>query len=224
VRFHSPPAVEREYKTLLSGDNTIVTPVTSGPTTLSACSDAKGRPLTVYELNIARGVFGDSIDYSKVRIIKGKYFAGQSDGIPMAPNGNIYWPQDNGDLTTVDSVTFIHEMTHVYQHQHGVNVRAEGIPLQVAHRHPLMGYDAYAYDFVQGKPFESYTIEQQSEIAEGIFLGYLPNIIPQGPPSIAMACPAPRSTWLPPVPGTTTSSNPTTSDPKPTPGPSVAPT
>jgi len=32
----------------------------------------KGRPLTNYEINEAKEVFGDKIDYSKVKIITGK--------------------------------------------------------------------------------------------------------------------------------------------------------
>ena len=44
----------------------------------------------------------------------------------MAPDGNIYWPQDNGNMANSFPKLFIHEMTHVIQFQHGINIAISG--------------------------------------------------------------------------------------------------
>jgi|GEM_PF-666740 len=49
--------------------------------------------LTPGELDLLWPIFGRGIDYSIVRIHKGKYLFGlQSDDVVMTPNGEQYWP------------------------------------------------------------------------------------------------------------------------------------
>jgi uncharacterized membrane protein YidH (DUF202 family) len=126
------------------------------------------RPLTLGEVAIARSVFGDAIDYAKVRLIKGKWWPFQPRRSAMAPMGDIYFHPDGGgwsDDFSREPVArqgfFIHELTHVWQAQ------AKGkfyLPLM---RHPFCHY---RYGFEPGKPFERYGLEQQAEIVRHAFL------------------------------------------------------
>ena len=53
---------------------------------------------------------------------------------------------------------FIHEMTHVWQHQQGIDVKTRGTFERT-----------YDYTFTPGKCFEDYLIEQQGTIVEDYF-------------------------------------------------------
>jgi hypothetical protein len=126
------------------------------------------RPLTAGEIDLARSIFGDCIDYSAVRLVRGKWWPFQPRNAAMAPMGNIYfhpegggWSDDFAAETVRRQAFFIHEMTHVWQAQ------AKGrfyLPLM---RHPFCRYD---YHLTPGKPFGSYGLEQQAEIVTHRFL------------------------------------------------------
>jgi len=49
------------------------------------------RPLTTGEITLARSIFGASIDYARVRIVRGRWWPFQPRGIAMAPTGNIHF-------------------------------------------------------------------------------------------------------------------------------------
>ena len=49
----------------------------------------KAAPLTPGEIELARSIFGDAIDYSKVRLVKGKWWPFHPRSAAMAPMGNI---------------------------------------------------------------------------------------------------------------------------------------
>ena len=136
-------------------------------------SDAKGetlqdghsRSLTTDEIELAKSVFGDSIDYDLVRIYKDKYFMFQPKNVAMAPDGNIYFHPDGGlyvsnfgQASLEMQGLFIHEMTHIWQHQSGVNVALRG----VFNRN-------YSYSLSAGQSFSSYGIEQQGNIVRDYF-------------------------------------------------------
>ena len=126
------------------------------------------RSLTDGEIALGRSVFGDAIDYSKVRLFRRKWWPFQPRNSAMAPMGNIYFHPDGGawsDDFSKESLHrqafFIHEMTHVWQAQ------AKGrfyLPLM---RHPFC---RYSYKLKQGRPFERYGLEQQAEIVAHRFL------------------------------------------------------
>lgn len=140
-----------------------------------------GRALTSDEMAEARFVFGRKINYSGVRIFNEKYFFLQGSNYQMSPDGNIYWPNECGNLAVCGggpiAKNFIHEMTHVLQHQHGVNVLWQGFILQAAKYLSLTMYDPYSYTYDPNRSFRSYNIEQQGSIAEGIYLNRHPNNI-----------------------------------------------
>ncbi|MCY7270744.1 MAG: vgr related protein [Sphingomonas bacterium] len=122
-------------------------------------------------------MFGASIDYARVRIIRGRWWPFQSNGIVMAPTGNIHfhpadprWSADYAAESLSLQGLFIHEMTHVWQsHKHGRFY----LPLM---RHPFCRYD---YQLKQGRPFDVYGLEQQAEIVRHRFLADRGATVPQ---------------------------------------------
>ena len=126
------------------------------------------RPLTAGEIALARTMFGDSIDYSKVQLVKGKWWPFHPRNAAMAPDGNIYfhplgggWSDDFAREPLLRQGYFIHEMTHVWQAQRGGPLY---LPLM---RHPFC---RYRYQLTPGKSFSRYGIEQQAEIVRHRFL------------------------------------------------------
>jgi hypothetical protein len=124
------------------------------------------RSLAVGEIALARSVFGDAVDYGRVRLVRGKWWPFQPRGVVMAPTGNIHfhpgdpnWSEDFSDAPIGSQGLFIHEMTHVWQRQKGIY-----LPLA---RHPWCRYD---YALKPGQRFEKYGIEQQAEIVRHAFL------------------------------------------------------
>lgn len=144
-------------------------------------SERTGRPLTANEVIEAKTVFGDRIDYSQVRVIDGKYVFTQTSNYVMSPDGNIYWPDACSGLATCNGGaslgTFIHEMTHVMQYQHGVNVLGQGFRLQAGKFLSLGIYDPYKFTYDPSRAFSSYNIKQQGDFARGIYYGRYPNKI-----------------------------------------------
>ena len=126
------------------------------------------RPLTTGEIALARTMFGDAIDYGRVKIVRRKWWPFQPKGITMAPTGNIHFHPDSPSWSEDFSAEglglqglFIHEMTHVWQAQ------AKGrfyLPLM---RHPFCRYD---YRLKEGQPFAAYGLEQQAELVRHRFL------------------------------------------------------
>jgi len=126
------------------------------------------RGLTPREIELARSVFGDAIDYSKVRLFKGKWWPLHPRSAAMAPMGNIYfhpegevWSEDFSREPLGRQGFFIHEMTHVWQSQKSGRLY---LPLM---RHPFC---RYSYELKPGKPFHRYGLEQQAEIVAHSFL------------------------------------------------------
>jgi hypothetical protein len=137
------------------------------------------RPLTHGEVELARSVFGEAIDYSRVRMIRRRWWPFQPRGIVMAPCGNIHfhpkspqWSDDFAKEPLHRQGLFIHEMTHVWQAQERGRFY---LPLM---RHPFC---RYSYELVPGRPFDGYGLEQQAEIVRHAFLagrGGRPRISP----------------------------------------------
>jgi hypothetical protein len=124
------------------------------------------RSLTLAERDLAQSVFGGAIDYDKVCLVNRKWWWFQPKHVTMAPRGNIHFhPKSElfcGDFCSADITDqglFIHEMTHVWQHQRGII-----LPLA---RHPFCRYD---YSIKPGWRLERYGIEQQAEIVRHYFM------------------------------------------------------
>ena len=124
------------------------------------------RSLTNGEIALAHGMFGDAIDYDRVRVARRKWIFFQPRDTVMAPTGSIHfhprgtrYREDFAAGNLNDQALFIHEMTHVWQHQKGIF-----LPLA---RHPWCRYD---YVLRPEWPLERYGIEQQAEIVAHAFL------------------------------------------------------
>lgn len=127
-----------------------------------------GRHLTSGEIALAKSVFDHAIDYSKVRLFRGKWWLFHPPGAAMAPTGHIWfhpagggWSDDFSKEPLSAQGYFIHELTHVWQTQQRGRFY---LPLM---RHPFCRYD---YRLEPGKPFNRYGIEQQAEIVRHRFL------------------------------------------------------
>jgi hypothetical protein len=135
------------------------------------------RLLTPAETNLARAVFGDAIDYARVRLSRTKWAFFQPRDRVMAPSGTIHfhpssniWREDFGTAPLTLQGLFIHEMVHIWQHQRGVY-----LPLA---RHPWCRYD---YALKPGQPFTRYGLEQQAEIVRHAFLLRAGETVPAAP-------------------------------------------
>jgi hypothetical protein len=124
------------------------------------------RSLTKAERALAASVFGNAIDFDHVQLINQKWWWFQPRRVVMAPRGNIHFhPKSNQycddfcDQHLTDQGLFIHEMTHVWQHQQGIF-----LPLA---RHPFCRYD---YSLKPGWTLNRYGIEQQAEIVRHYFM------------------------------------------------------
>src|SRR5689334_2383100 len=87
-------------------------------------NDPTSRPLTSGEIELARSVFGNAIDYPSVRMVRRRWWPFQPRNVAMAPTGSIHFPP-HSDLWSDDFAReplgkqgiFIHELTHVWQSQ-----------------------------------------------------------------------------------------------------------
>lgn len=134
---------------------------------------AKGheRPLTSGEIAMARQVFGDSVDYSKVKVHNHGYwlfFGFQDKNTAVTPNGEMYMPhaiyEDDYSLPLADRALFMHEMTHVWQYQLGYTVKWHG--LTVTSR----GQSAYEYSIKEGDSLSDFNMEQQGNIISDYYM------------------------------------------------------
>jgi hypothetical protein len=124
------------------------------------------RRLTSGEIWLAREIFKDTISYYKVWIHHDSYlpFGLQNKNTAMAPNGELYFRNwyspdfSNEDFTY--QYVFIHEMSHVWQREHGMNIIVRGlISWAVSYRYTL-----------DGRSLGSYPMEQQAQIIADYFL------------------------------------------------------
>jgi hypothetical protein len=140
----------------------------------------ENRPLTDGEIALAASIFGNSIDYGRVRLFKGKWWPFHPRNAAMAPMGDIYfhpeggvWSADFSNEPLGRQGFFIHEMTHVWQAQEAGRFY---LPLM---RHPFC---RYSYVLKPGKPFKRYGLEQQAEIVAHVFLAAQGARLAQVPP------------------------------------------
>ncbi len=127
---------------------------------------AGGRQLTKGEREIAASIFGGALALEPVRLHRRKWWPFQPRNVVMAPDGAIWFHPDGGlwrdDFAAASDrlrALFVHELTHVWQHQRGVRL--------LVRRHPFCLYD---YAIHAGRPLSRYGIEQQAMIVEHAFV------------------------------------------------------
>lgn len=134
---------------------------------LAPCPVGGERHLTPGEVRIARSVFGDAIDYTKVTLRRRKWFPLQPRKVTMAPWGHVHFhPQgeaycdDFSRENVLRQGLLIHELVHVWQTQ------TRGwwyLPLV----RPFS--QRYSYSLKPGWPLTRYGIEQQAMIVQHAF-------------------------------------------------------
>jgi len=123
-----------------------------------------GRSLTAAEWALARHVFGDSIDFARVRLIPTDVLEYRTVG------NNIRVPRDFGIEDEYMAQTLIHELTHVWQYQHGgTSYLSHSVQTQIAGARRGNRNFAYAYELAPGTSFFDFTPEQQASIVENYF-------------------------------------------------------
>lgn len=126
----------------------------------------RSRPLSEGEIAMASRLFGDAIDYRRVRIHGRRYMPFQPKNCCMTPNGSMYFHQSCflPDYTRGDPPAihwFMHEMVHVWQHQLGYPVRLRG-----AIRIGL----SYGYTLEEGASLADYNMEAQGDLLADYFV------------------------------------------------------
>lgn len=126
----------------------------------------RSRVLTENEIAMASLLFGDAIDYSRVRIHGRRYLPFQPKNCCMTPNGSMYFHRSCflADYARADPGAihwFMHEMVHVWQHQLGYPVRLRG-----AFRIGL----AYHYSLREGATLADYNMEAQGDLLADYFV------------------------------------------------------
>ncbi len=124
------------------------------------------RLMTDEEIKMVRDIFGDSLPYSRIRCHR---MVGTTS---ITPIGNPYFsdnrycadfsnPPGTEEQRDLAQWVFVHELTHVWQHYHGINVIRHALCIS---KLPIKYDDAYNYFLIKDKPFLSYNIEQQASI------------------------------------------------------------
>jgi uncharacterized Zn-binding protein involved in type VI secretion len=150
-------------------DGVITTSENIGTSVVPVSAPDDERSLTPGEIEMARLVFGDAVDYSTVRVHNHGYwllFGLQGKNTAVTPNGEMYYPkgiyrEDYSAARIEFQQLFIHEMTHVWQYQLGYNIKLVRVP------RPNMSYD-YLLD--ETRLFHDYNMEAQGNVLADYFL------------------------------------------------------
>lgn len=139
------------------------------------------RRLSANEIELARRIFSDGIDYARVKIYRGIPYLPDFKAA-VAPNGHIFFPRRNcpDDFVLAGhshQMWLIHELTHVWQYQHGFQTWWAGILLFATGGY--FRHKAYMYpppDTITH--FGSLNMEQQADLLAHYFAArHLPNNI-----------------------------------------------
>jgi hypothetical protein len=121
--FHPPNTVPDFITIELNGISTNSFEIGKSVVAVKTPAD-ETRPLTAGEIAIAKVLFKDAIDYSRVKVHNGDFipFGKQDQNTAITPFGEIYFPkgrfkEDFSAENALHRHWFIHEMVHVWQHQ-----------------------------------------------------------------------------------------------------------
>ncbi|UOP05461.1 hypothetical protein [Conchiformibius kuhniae] len=137
---------------------------------------ASFRSLTPAETQLARHVFGNSMDYARVRVHRGRLIPLlQHERIAMSPFGTMHFPPPiyRDDFAAADIGArhlFIHEMAHVWQHALGLKLWLDGSIL--ACKGGYRNHSCYRYrDWLgQCDALNQFNMEQQADIIADFFV------------------------------------------------------
>lgn len=135
------------------------------------------RALTAGEIALAKTVFGDGIDYAAVRLHDRRILPPviQEREQAVANGNNIsfprgaYSPDFSAEPDAKKQSVFIHEMTHVWQHQNGV-VSTPREAVRETLKHAFRYSRTYLHSLDEEKDLTDYGFEQQAAIVQDYFL------------------------------------------------------
>jgi hypothetical protein len=135
------------------------------------------RPLTAGEIALAKTVFGDSIDYAAVRLHDRRILPPiiQHRHQAVAKGNDISFPRSayaadfSKETDALKQSVFIHELTHVWQHQNGV-VSTPRAALKETLKHKFNYLKCYLHSISAEKDLTDYGFEQQAAIVQDYFL------------------------------------------------------
>jgi hypothetical protein len=135
------------------------------------------RPLTEGEIALAKTVFGDSIDYAAVRLHDKRILPPliQKKHQAVAKGNDISFPRDayapdfSKETDALKQSVFIHELTHVWQHQNKV-VSTPREAVKETLKHKFNYSKCYLYKLDAHADLISYGFEQQAAIVQDYFL------------------------------------------------------
>lgn len=144
------------------------------------------------ERALIASVFGDTLDPEGITFRQGKWWIFQPRGIVMAPDGHIWfhpknpaWRDDFADAPLPLRSLVVHELVHVWQRRHGINL--------LLRRYP---FSRYRYlPLTPGKPFGAYGVEQQAEIVRHAYVLREGGRVKDAPPLEAYAAILPFGRW-----------------------------
>lgn len=122
------------------------------------------RPLSGDEIALGKSVFGEEIDWKRVRVLQAPSLGFGA----MVPRGRTIvfsrWraAKDFAQAPLADQGWFVHELMHVWQAARGVVLAGAKLG--------ALGKRAYAYKPKAGARLREYNIERQAEIARHLFL------------------------------------------------------
>lgn len=162
-RIGETPTIQRQPEGVTVGSPVVDTALEQAGAVVGAI---EGRPLYASEQRLAESVFHGSVDYNRVRLA--------TSGPTWTTSGNvIFVPEDFDIENTYHAETFIHEMAHVWQYQHGgsryISISlgrqlAAWIGSGFESRH-----GAYEYEITPGASIFDYRPEQQASIVQRYF-------------------------------------------------------
>lgn len=133
-----------------------------------AGADARGRErhLNPEEIAIAQALFGNRMDYASVLIRQDNHRRSRAFGgiIRMSPD---MYSNDYSKAPLPQRMTYIHEMMHILQEQHGVDIVGSAIGLFL--RHGGNYNRAYDYNIDRIERFNLLNIEQQGALVEDYY-------------------------------------------------------
>jgi hypothetical protein len=138
------------------------------PTSGTAINPGGVRQLTIGEIALAKTLFGESLNYSRIWVHRESYlpFNLQPVDVAMTPNGELWFREEtySPDFSLEQEISkkhrFIHEMVHAWQSQKGMFVRTRGL---------FSRFADYSYSLDKAD-FLHYGLEQQASIASDYWL------------------------------------------------------
>ncbi len=133
------------------------------------------RALTTGERDVLVALFAGALDLDAIHVVQDKYVPFQGDDTYMTPENDMFAPGalylEDFSLPEIEpyvASTLVHEMTHAWQHQSGMDLIAAGAITFAATGGDYQA--AYPYALDPAKDLTDYNVEQQASIIEDYYL------------------------------------------------------